>query len=443
MTMMETSSIERYWNLFTELMMTPAGIIVVFICICFGVIAIVSERAFWSIYVFWLVAGMMGGNEENVIHAPFIFPLEKFRAASKVLFAGLLLLLAIKWLVALATRKGHPTSWAAKLLFLMQFYYAIRAGLEESPLRACVAGISCVMLFIVTYKLSGMYLTSLNDIRRWLMTILMCGIVFLGLCLVQIPFGMAPLIMGNRFSGLTPNPQVAAINLAFCCIISLYFVISRQSSRITWYLSLASFLFLSIFLLWTGSRTGLVMAIAGIAVLISSDVRSVGLSGLFILVIFGLLTLFDISPVGFERLVSGEDTRTEGWRVLLQRFTENPIFGSPEGRLTVESFPIVVLAYSGLIGAAILIGCIFCLAVDLNDLRIKSVGNKEYTLLTRLFIGLSIALCLGSLFEAFLFGISTTMVVLSQLIIGLSYEARYVTSSDKLGLQVIPHNVRG
>lgn len=440
--MMVTSSIERYWNLFAELMMTPAGIVILFICICFGVIAIVSERAFWSIYVFWLVTGMMGENGENVIQAPFILPLEKFRAASKVLFAGLLLLLAVKWLVALTTRKGHPTSWAAKLLFLLQIYYAIRAGLEESPLRACVAGISCILLFIVTYKLSGMYVTSLKDIRQWLMTILMCGIVFLGLCAVQIPFGIAPLIMGNRFSGLTSNPQVAAINLAFCCIISLYFVVSRQSSKITWYLSLISFLFLSIFLLWTGSRTGLLMALAGIAVLVSSDIRAIGLSGIFVLAICGLLSLFDISPIGFERLVNGGDTRTEAWRLLLQRFMDNPIFGSPEGRLTVESFPVVVLAYSGLIGALILMSCISCLAVGLNDLRIRSAGNKEYTLLTRLFIGLSIALCLGSLFEAFLFGISTTMVVLSQLVIGLSYEARYVISSDKLGLQVIPQTVR-
>ena len=159
------------------------------------------------------------------------------------------------------------------------------------------------------------------------------GVVFAVLSLIQIYYNPLSAIWQNRFNGIAPHPIFASIIYSVTLSSSLA-LLSIDKSKFYWYLASIFFLVL---LILTGSRSGLLLfVLQSITFFLLGLILEKKISYISVILFFNLAVLVGVFVVLFPdafadlgfRSISSKDTRTEVWTSLFGSFLDSPWEGS-------------------------------------------------------------------------------------------------------------------
>lgn len=155
---------------------------------------------------------------------------------------------------------------------------------------------------------------------------------------VQMGIDRSQMILSssNRFTGMLGNPQGTAVYLGPMCAVLAWLVLNESDRRLRLLWVGATGVML-VALLWTGSRTGALMFLFGLTgVLYARAGRAIFFLPIIAAGALGLFQLIAASGInigyGVDRLLSGQDTRTEVWLVLIEDAVNSPLLGMGDER---------------------------------------------------------------------------------------------------------------
>jgi hypothetical protein len=162
-----------------------------------------------------------------------------------------------------------------------------------------------------------------------------------------------------------------------------------------------------IFLVWTGSRTGIIATLVGVLLFFRAKLgRFLGvgiLVGIFVLL---SMQIYTESTAGFTDLFARGDTRSHVWGLLIQGFLDNPMWGSMTEQFgAAESSYLSVAGSLGLYGVIPLATFMAITARQLYKLeRARKYLGDEIMLANLVTAGI-ISLAVGAIFEGYLLGL--------------------------------------
>jgi len=228
--------------------------------------------------------------------------------------------------------RGKAISISALLLVTMGFYAALMRFMHEGALEGTNSVIFAACTLIPMMFVTALSIKEPTDLLLFLRSVVLMNIAWMAMCSVQLVVNPKYLTLGNqfRFVGVLNNPQHSGAMLAFFCVIVLWLLFNDVSKKYKLiYLGLLSVDLLC--LVWTGSRTGLGMAIIGLcAVLYTKAGKGILMVPVAAVVIYvGMKLIVNTLGIDFgvERLASTENTRDYAWWKLYTTGMENPMFG--------------------------------------------------------------------------------------------------------------------
>lgn len=203
-----------------------------------------------------------------------------------------------------------------------------------------------------------------------------------------------------RFFGSSSHPNFIGVQLSLCAIILISHV---KTDKNLFYL-LPVIVFCLVLLVMSGSRTSILMLVAGMVALnenyISSNRKKFFSTLLFVFILVGVVIYFAPQSV-FDRGDSGGDTRSEVWFEMIVNISNNFWFGLGSFVGASEnSYLRAMVAFGFLYGLILFLTCIstiFSLYFNSKS-ECLSLSNKP----EKLFFTLMFSLFIGSLFEGFL-----------------------------------------
>lgn len=350
------------------------------------------------------------------IYRTWLLPLqsrrtEVFLAVSSVMFA----LAMIN--ISRVPRKVLPVQ--AVILLLIGVYAGFLRFIHSDPLDAAISVASA--LWVVPAVVYG-YRTTITDHRtcmKAVRVIAYAGLAWMFLSLVQ--FVINPSLVTTRFPvrfiGVTSNPQSAAVFLAPVTVTALWLGLNDTSRamRPLWYVCTSLAI---IMLIWTGSRTGLLMFFAGAAfVTYPRFGRAVFALPVLAVAVFGLVSAAATMGVElpFERLLAGGNTRSDAWQALWSIATSHPLLGAGQGEdMSTENSILLGFAAYGIVmlGLVVLmLASCFWICYKLFFGRGRLL--KEYRPFVDIVVGYNAAYVVGSMFEGYIISrVSTNFVLM-------------------------------
>jgi hypothetical protein len=182
----------------------------------------------------------------------WLFPLQEHRSEIYVALAMGLLIGLAPYLRSVSLRLAGPQATILLLIGLYQgalrmHHDDVSVGLATIAFSLCTVGAIAVALPTLLDRPRSWYLV--------LMAPLGANILWIGAVMVQARVDPQQLILGGRFTGVTSNPQSAAIVLCLGSALALWMAMYDPQGwhRGVWLILFAVDLIL---LIWTGSRTG-------------------------------------------------------------------------------------------------------------------------------------------------------------------------------------------
>lgn len=314
--------------------------------------------------------------------------------------------------------KGKRFSLSAILLLIIGLYAAAMRMHHESPLDGTQSIVVSLLTLIPMMLTASIFLEKPTDLIVLARSVVLTNIVWVGMVFVQIVVNKRYVMMGNenRFVGLITNPQLAGALMAFFLVFVLWLLLN---DRRRYMIPLLGLLALdSLLLIWTGSRTGMGMAVIGVcATLYSRAGRAILLLPIAAIITYvGLKTLGNMLDfgMGLERLASTEDTRSGAWRKLIQVAMDNPFLGAGlEGAEKSENSWLYGFASYGI--GMLLIQLVFTLVATIEILRsmwARFHVPSEYRNYLDFLNGLMLMYLAGAVFEGYMISrVSSTLCV--------------------------------
>jgi hypothetical protein len=307
--------------------------------------------------------------------------------------------------------------------FLVGLYIYIGAtrtihnGVIDGVLTMLLAIFTLATIVVVVQRMSDDW----SDFFIFPRVIAIAMAAFLGATAIQYGINPDKIEIGNtdRFIGVTANPQFAAV-LCGTGLLTLIWLAIYDLRRYLWiYVGLA--IPIGVALLATGSRTGALMCLLGLAVL---GIRRFGRQLLLIpLLGIGLMLMIQLAnAIGInlplDRFLAGSDTRTSAWIELISHFQSSPLIGVGIVNAGKSENGILYAAASYGIGAPlILIGlALGCLSLGIQLFR----RTQQYPALhpqADLVNAVLAAYFAGSIFEGYMIGRVSSMLIVITLAI--------------------------
>ena len=301
--------------------------------------------------VYWLTGGCLfcaslaRYADEFVTAPPLFAPFEMLRSTGRPLTIGLLMLVFIMAL-SLPKEAGRlkiPIPLYG--LIIVQYLIMVKTIYYGSVMFPIFY---FVLFFLIVYTLCkglGNRIKSWENFDQVAGAIALAGAIFVWINSFQGVVGRDAIVfIQGRFSGTTGNPNHAAVFLATVFPALLYAITKSKNLYIVFWTITALLAFY--WLLISGSRTGLIMAVISFLLFFSHKVlylliRFIGLGlavSLFFYVFPGLVEFSDVTEViGWDGMAArlnrksegGLDTRAEIWQIQFNYFKRYPIFGAP------------------------------------------------------------------------------------------------------------------
>jgi hypothetical protein len=411
---------------FFEVLLTPTGFVALGLGSALGSLLLSSKlgvEALGALCIFMLTTMRL---ESRYFDNTLIQPLQTIRDYSRPV--SLAIMLAIAARTILYPRGDRRILWTAgcMMLLLTTAYYLLLVGLFADPARA-VLGFLAVGATVVAFVLGlGRLMQPGDEGIEYLRMFEWAGLAFVISNLAQLALGYSSAIVQGRLGGISGNPQQFA---ATCCVFAIIFAHAFASSRIgssrKW-LSAVTIGVIGLFLLWSGSRTGLLCTALSLVAYFRTRIGRFALLALVVApVLLVLTTTFTESTWGTNRFLSGADTRTGVWLRALDGFARSPVVGElptmgEEGMSEVESSYLRALHTMGLIGGALILSVVIAMVVSAWKVWIIGRRRPEYSPLADLEIAATAFTVLSNAAEGFLFGILTFFSVFTYAIFAVT-----------------------
>ena len=373
----------------------------------------------------WIVAGMFFAASLGIqvdwlgrLVPTFWLRVQLWRSA---LYLGTGALLFVVTITMLSQRRLQRPSAPTVMLLVIATFAGLLRVVHGNP----GDGLATLGLAVATIVPLGLFATSFaqewNDWYSLMRVLMVANMVWVLGVFVQLVIKPSVLTVSQdaRFLGLTGNPQHCAVYLSITGVVLLWLILHDPKRRHTW--SWITLLGIdTVLLLWTGSRTGLLMLVVGSCMLLW---RRLGRAMLILPVVaaIGIATVEMVPGIDITtasgRLTSTENTRVHAWGVLFAGGLENPVIGAGfdatrEQDATENSYLLAWAAYGfGMVLIVFTLG-ILCLIQSISLLRARSRLGDEAP-----FVDLVVAyypmFFLGALFEGYIMArVGVTLVFL-------------------------------
>ena len=311
-------------------------------------------------------------------------------------------------LLQLGRLKGKSFAISAILLVIIGFFASLlrflHGGIEDGMFSMVFSFFTLLPLAIIPAAI----IDRPEDIRTVFRVAVLVNAVWTLMVFVQIAANPKYVTQGNehRFVGLMSNPQHTGVFLAFLSVIALWLLLNDQRKYRFFLIGIVSIDLL--FLLWTGSRTGLGMAVVGIsAVLYNKAGRAILLLPLVaILGYISLKIMIDVVGIdlGFERMTSTKNTRSDAWRKLIETAGKNPIVGVGMDELDrSENSWLYGYASYGIGMLMLLLGMTFVAAIEvLKSIKARFSIPTEYRCYLDVLNGIMMMYFAGAILEGYM-----------------------------------------
>jgi len=334
------------------------------------------------------------------------FPLQTMKMQSRPLTTALLFCTAIALFRFWKGRHLWRPLPALTAFFIFQLIFAVR--LINSP--AETKGYFALAVFSLTFLALGVGLPcAIADGRdvRWAVRSVAIAAGFFSLATVyQLVVQPSVAVWGGRLMSVTGNPNFVGVLLAVTLPSCLYLFFTANKRSSEWYLSLAATTLSLVFLIWAASRTGILMAIIGVAILLRHRMRR-ALGGTLIVAALAAASLFVYSEATTRvgRLVSDPNNREHSWSILTQQFLDSPLIGQGGEAGASESSYLWIAAQTGLVGLWLVAVSVVLFFAAFRKARRRRGMSDPNRFLLDLVEGTTVALLVGAAFEGFLLAV--------------------------------------
>ncbi len=314
--------------------------------------------------------------------------------------------------------RGKHISVSAYILFFIGLYGALLRFVHGDAADGAFSVVFTLFTLTPLLLAAAIVIDEFQDLRLIFRSIALVNIAWVGMVFVQIAVNPKFVMQGNeyRFVGLLSNPQHSGVLMAFLCVIVLWLLLNDQRKYKIIFIGLLSIN--GLLLLWTGSRTGLGMAVIGTsAVLYSRAGRAILLLPLVgILGYISLKIMVDVVGIdlGFERMASTENTRTDAWLMLIETAKESPLFGVGMGEMDrSENSWLYGYASYGIGMLILLLLMTFVSMVEIaKSIKYRFTMPHEYRPYLDVLIGIMLMYYAGAVLEGYMISrVSVTICV--------------------------------
>ncbi len=343
-------------------------------------------------------------NNAGRPQATWIMPLQSGRS-ELFLICGLGLgLIAVAQMPRLSLRNVAGPAW---LLLLSAVYSGmityVHAGLQPSVTAILFAMGTIAPLAIVTPTL----VVDHDGRTRLIRTMHVVNWIWIVVLLIQITIDRSVVTQGlsARLYGLTGNPQHTGVLLAVFGVVAVSSALRAAGARgMPWLIALISVDILLI--IWTGSRTAVAMFVIGSMMVLRERwgraVLLMPVAGLFVYILLSIAGADVLEKT--DRLASLTNTRSAGWRELIDSAMRNPLVGvgTQETERSENSYLFAWSAY-GVFMAGIL--ALVVIAAAVQSLRLWNMRrwlDADDRMLANLVMGFYAMYTAGSVFEGYM-----------------------------------------
>jgi len=408
-----------------EPLLTPVGALGGVFGLTFLFWVLLSRRGAFIGGVVILLSLSMMVQENKYFNNTLFTPLQQIRDLSKTItFATLIAVVGNLLLRPDAKLKGILSA-PMVLLFLFETMYLARLVANGETIRGglgWVADLLILLSFGVGYART---MQTSKDVDEGIRMFTWASMAFICLNLMQLLLGPREAIAGNRFAGISANPQLAGFVSAVFVLCNAHLFSRAPLASWSRWVHGAQIGVLSLLILWTGSRMSALCCVAGLLMYYRLRLGSFSILLLSGGVVFvGFLALFGDSLEGVSRFVEGENTRREVWLKLIADFQSSPAFGimnrTTEEISASESSYLTTLSLMGITGAVPLLMLVLATAWQFAALFwVRRSGRVEPTQ-ADFVLGQLVILAIGTVFEGFLLGILSFAVVWVYAVLGFT-----------------------
>lgn len=372
------------------------------------------DRLKWFVLSLMLYTATLGFSNNPLLDNTLAFPLQQIRALYRPLPLGLLFILVLPALGASRGARWKPLGAGVIAFFVFELGFSGRyifANLADLRSRGVFGLTVFVGIFITLGVGVSKWLQSLDDVHALLRSVVGSGAVLVVATLYQVVINRAAVLDGGRLLGTTNNPQHLGIYLALCLPVSAY-LFTRRGESPGWRGFHAAFMGLGLlFLLWSGSRSGMLVLVVGMALLFRARLGRLALVGAVVGgVVLVAVQFLDTSLSNAGRFTSTLDTRTVIWTRLWRAFLANPVLGNPAPENQGESSYLSAAASFGLVG---LFPLVVAAALFFRDVaRMQRLRGRlgEQAFLVDLVTATLVTMLMVGFFELYLIGTVTEYV---------------------------------
>jgi len=400
---------ESYWQQALSFLGTPEGFLAFLMMLAVLAAILVKPQLRWHVLAFVLVSTTFGGGDESTIDFGGVrslpWPLSFLANNARLIttFSAASLLMAS----ITANRGWRPKAvgFGALCFLALYLWIAFRATFDPTTLGRGILGlVSCTIFFTVLAVGLGRWLQTLDDAYHLLGSIATAGFLFVVANLYLLI--LHPSAGGTgRFSGTTANPQFMGIDCVLLLPTVLFLIERGTLSKFRRIALLATAGFLIIFLLWTGSRTGMLGAVTAVLVLYQWRIhRFLPMAVVVGLAVYMAIWFFPDSLAHLNRFTDPTNSRATSYDALWNAFLWSPIIGNGHAA-HAESMYLSVLAGYGIVGGIPLLALILhTLSSAISAVRSRHVFGRDGRLVDLVLANLAIIPVIG-LFEETLIGI--------------------------------------
>ncbi len=394
--------------------------------------------------------------DEFVTAPPLFGPLETLRNMGRPLTIGLLLLVFI--LALTIPKKVGKLKIPLPLygLIIVQYLIMVKTIYYGSVAFSIFYFILFLLIVYTLCKGFGSRIKSWENFDQVAGAIALAGAIFVWINSFQGVVGRDAIVfVQGRFSGTTGNPNHAAVFLATVFPALLYAI--TKSKKLNTFFWIVTALLAFYWLLISGSRTGLLMAVMSFLLFFSHKVlyflvriMGIGLAlSLFFYIFPGLVEFSDVTEmIGWDGMAErlnrqsegGLDTRAEIWQTQFNYFNHHPIFGAPVSGDRIifgENSWLGVASQFGWTGLIPMLFFGFGIIYKMISLWKTRIYHKakanEFSLC---FAGLA-SLMIGSFNEAYLLG-NLSFPIMSMILYLILADASLVLLSEEKKQKKIP-----
>ena len=404
---------DEFVNILIHTLTSGPGLVAVVGFLLLMIAAAASKKARWLAFGALMYLSTYGFSWMPWFHHVLIPPLEIIKQQSRNLTIVLMLVVCFGACFSARGTRQKLLIGATIAIFAFELLYCTRLMLGGWFSKG---GLGAVLYFMIfgTFALAlPMMLQDVKDVHNAIRCVAIAGVLFCLGTAAQLVIDRGGVVLNGRLASTpgTATHTAEAIAIMLPCVVFLIF--SREEPKALRALWVATAGTLIIFMIFTGTRNGVLMSFFALVLLFRMRLGKLVAAG----VLVGIVAMIAWQFIGTDasssasRLIDLTDTRTAGWRSTVQGFYANPAFGSlTSHQLLVENSYITIAADMGLFGLIPLAVAMVMVCVALFKLnRLRRLLGED-TMLADLVIGGFVSLAVGAVFEGYLLGMLNMQV---------------------------------